>query len=214
MYFSAICAAVPRIFTSGSVRFKAPRQWILGLAATAAAPAILLSLPHRLRCNPDLAAHAATSRPWFLVCSDLQSKFLFTHPPARRAKALEPPPANATPLWACAHYRPKPIVLIAPASLKNRWAVERHLNVPRGTPPYDRGSSGVALVAVCNRPALLTPMAENIKFAGLEPSPNPAIFQVQFFGCGVLFPRHLSHGPAPRPPGGVRRGPATAPAQG
>ena len=109
------------------------------------------------------------------------------------------PPANATPLWACAHYRPKPIVLNAPASLKNRWAVERHLNVPRGTPPYDRGSSGVALVAVCNRPALLTPMAENFKFAELQPSLNPAIFQAQFFGCGVRFPRQLSHGPAPRP---------------
>src|SRR5262245_66560160 len=43
---------------------------------------------------------------------------------------------------------------------KNRWAVERHLNVPRGTPPYNRGSRDVALVAVCNRPALLTQMAE------------------------------------------------------
>jgi hypothetical protein len=33
----------------GSVRFIAPRQWILGLTATAAAtPAILLSLPHGL----------------------------------------------------------------------------------------------------------------------------------------------------------------------
>ena len=124
------------------------------------------------------------------------------------------PPANATPLWACAHYRPKPIVLIAPAALKIDGRFERHLNVPRGTPPYDRGSRGVALVAVCNRPALLTPMAENFKFAGLEPSPNPAIFQVQFFGCGFLLPRHLSHGPARRPPWGVRRGPATAQAPG
>ena len=51
----------PANFHVGTVRFKAPRQRILGLAATAAAPAILLSLPHRLRCNPDLAAHAATS---------------------------------------------------------------------------------------------------------------------------------------------------------
>ena len=51
----------PANFHVGSVRFIVPRQGILGLAATAAAPAILLSLPHRLRCNPDLAAHAATS---------------------------------------------------------------------------------------------------------------------------------------------------------
>jgi hypothetical protein len=29
------------------------------------------------------------------------------------------------------------------ASLKNRRAIERHLNVPRGTPPYDRGSRDV-----------------------------------------------------------------------
>ena len=63
--------------------------------------------------------------------------------PAAPGQGPRSPPANATLLWPCAHYRPKPIVLIAPASLKNRWAVERHLNVPRGTPPYDRGSRGV-----------------------------------------------------------------------
>src|SRR5262245_31713559 len=32
----------------GAVRFVVPRQWILGLAAAASAPAILLSLPHVL----------------------------------------------------------------------------------------------------------------------------------------------------------------------
>jgi hypothetical protein len=40
-------------FDVRAVGLKVPCQWILGLAATAAAPAILLSLPHRLLCNPD-----------------------------------------------------------------------------------------------------------------------------------------------------------------
>src|SRR6476659_8477017 len=40
-------------FDVRAVRLEVPCQWILGLAATAAAPAILLSLPHRLQCNPD-----------------------------------------------------------------------------------------------------------------------------------------------------------------
>ena len=193
----------PANFHVGSVRFKAPRQWILGLAATAAAPAILLSLPHRLRCNPDLAAHAATSSllTGFLSARIFSPSSCSHIPRPRRAKALDRHRQMQLRYGLALITGAKPIVLIAPASLKNRWAVERHLNVPRGTPPFDRGSRGVALVAVCNRPALLTPMAENFKFAGLEPSPNPAIFQVQFFGCGVLFPRHLSHGPAPRPPG-------------
>ena len=66
----------PADFHVGTVRFVVPRQWILGLAATAAAPAILLSLPHRLRFNPDkrLSRDFFPARR-FLVCSDLQSKF-------------------------------------------------------------------------------------------------------------------------------------------
>ena len=44
-------------------------------------------------------------------------------------------------------------------------------------------------------------MAENIKFAGLEPSPNTGILQVQFLDAASCFPRHLSHGPAPDHPG-------------
>src|SRR5262245_56987771 len=39
-------------FDIRAVRFVVPCQWILGLAATAAAPAILLSLPHRLLLQP------------------------------------------------------------------------------------------------------------------------------------------------------------------
>src|SRR4029077_7389641 len=42
-----------------------------------------------------------------------------------------------------------------------------------------------ALVAVCNRPALLTPWPRTFQFADLEPSPNLSIFQDQFFRCGL-----------------------------
>ena len=37
----------------GPIGFVAPCQWILGLASAAAAPAVLLSLPHRLVHVPD-----------------------------------------------------------------------------------------------------------------------------------------------------------------
>ena len=54
---------------------------------------------------------------------------------------------------------------------------------------------------VFNRPALLTPMAEIFKFAELEPSPNPAIFRVQFSDAASSSHGTLATGPPPDHPG-------------
>src|SRR5262249_43098803 len=82
-------------FDVRAVRFVVPCQWILGLAATATAPAILLSLPHRLLFNPDkrLMPRLLPCPQWCCVLGSSESKFSIHSLRPRRLK--EPRPNSA-----------------------------------------------------------------------------------------------------------------------
>src|SRR4029077_15116549 len=145
MYFSAICAAVPRILTSGPLdsKFRANGFW--GFAPQAR--------PRRF-CCPCLIGFYATlisgsCRDFFpaldvVVCSDLQRPSSLVTRSSRAGSRWPRPRSANTILLLRASPGTEPInVLITHSLHKNRRAIERHLNVPRGTPPYDRGSRDV-----------------------------------------------------------------------
>src|SRR5262252_6822039 len=83
-----MCRRAPDLHV-GAVRFVIPRQWILGLTAAAAAPAILLSLPHGL-CSPDkrLLPHPFSAGPSLERLIVRNAGLLSSHPTSRVFAAL------------------------------------------------------------------------------------------------------------------------------
>jgi hypothetical protein len=103
--------------------------------------------------------------------------------PSRQAARARPAPSTLSPYLAL-----KPLVLASASEPQDRWAVERLLNVPRGTPPFIEMQEMSALVAACNRPrAILASTAENDPSAVDDPIPNIVIFQAPFFWLATIW---------------------------